>query len=130
MALSTAPLSAGRFHDGLSGARHASRQHFHSGIFGSDSRILLPVFETMTASLSPEGSQGACLGVLNAAGELGGSAGYYVGSWLVLNRSPVETWLSFGAVGLPDYCCPSFYCARTTCWMPERVLQKAESGAK
>jgi MFS family permease len=62
--------------------------------------ILLPTFETLTASLAPDGSQGACFGVLNAAGALGGSAGYYVGSWLVLNRSPVETWLSFGAVGL------------------------------
>lgn len=62
--------------------------------------ILLPTFETMTASLAPAGSQGACFGVLNAAGALGGSAGYYVGSWLVLNRSPVETWLSFGVIGL------------------------------
>jgi len=62
--------------------------------------ILLPAFETMTASLAPEGSQGACFGILNAAGALGGSAGYFFGSWLVLDRSPVEIWLSFGGVGL------------------------------
>lgn len=62
--------------------------------------ILLPTFETMTASLAPDGSQGACFGLLSAAGALGGSAGYYVGSWLVLNRSAAETWLTFGGVGL------------------------------
>jgi predicted MFS family arabinose efflux permease len=74
--------------------------------------ILLPTFETMTASLAPEGSQGVCFGLLNAVGALGGSAGYYVGSWLVLNRSPVETWLSFGAVGLLG-CLFSFWLLRS-----------------
>jgi hypothetical protein len=62
--------------------------------------ILLPTFETMTASLAPAGSQGAFFGVLSAAGALGGGAGYYVGSWLILNRSGVETWLVFGGIGL------------------------------
>lgn len=62
--------------------------------------ILFPTFETMTASLAPAGSQGACFGILSAVGAVGGSAGYYVGSWLVLNRSPVETWASLGSVGL------------------------------
>lgn len=62
--------------------------------------ILLPSFETMTAALAPDGSQGACFGLLSAVGALGGSAGYYVGTWLVLNRSPAETWISLGGVGL------------------------------
>lgn len=62
--------------------------------------ILLPTFETMTASLSPQGCQGAFFGVLSAVGALGGGAGYYVGSWLVLNRSAVETWWLLGGVGL------------------------------
>ncbi len=62
--------------------------------------VLLPTFESMTAALAPEGSQGTFFGVLSAVGALGGGAGYYVGSWLLLNRSGAETWLSFGAVGL------------------------------
>ncbi|TDV70298.1 MFS transporter [Pseudomonas sp. LP_7_YM] len=62
--------------------------------------ILLPTFETLTATLAPQGCQGAFLGAFSAAGALGGGAGYYVGSWLILNRSSAETWLTFGAVGL------------------------------
>lgn len=62
--------------------------------------ILLPTFETLTAALAPQGCQGAFFGVLSAAGALGGGAGYYVGSWLILNRSSAEAWLTFGAVGL------------------------------
>ncbi|MED7666749.1 MFS transporter [Pseudomonas moraviensis subsp. stanleyae] len=62
--------------------------------------ILLPTLETMTASLATDGSQGTFFGVLSAVGALGGAAGYYVGSWLILNRTPVETWLTLGSVGL------------------------------
>lgn len=62
--------------------------------------ILLPTLETMTASLAIDGSQGTFFGVLSAVGALGGAAGYYVGSWLILNRTPVETWLTLGSVGL------------------------------
>ena len=62
--------------------------------------ILLPTFETLTASLAPPGSQGAFFGVLSAAGALGGGAGYYTGSWLILNRSGAETWLVLGGVGM------------------------------
>lgn len=65
--------------------------------------ILLPTFETMTASLAPQGCQGAFFGVLSAAGALGGGAGYYVGSWLILNRSVVETWWALGGVGLTGF---------------------------
>lgn len=54
----------------------------------------------MTAALAPQGCQGAFFGVLSAAGALGGGAGYYVGSWLILNCSSAEAWLTFGAVGL------------------------------
>ncbi len=62
--------------------------------------ILLPTLETMTASLATDGSQGTFFGVLSAVGALGGAAGYYVGSWLILNRTPVETWLTLGSVGM------------------------------
>lgn len=62
--------------------------------------ILLPTLESMTASLATEGSQGTFFGVMSAVGALSGAAGYYVGSWLILNRTPVETWLALGSVGL------------------------------
>ncbi len=62
--------------------------------------ILLPTLETMTASLATEGSQGTFFGVLSAVGALGGAAGYFAGSWLILNRTPVETWLTLGSVGM------------------------------
>jgi MFS family permease len=61
--------------------------------------ILLPTLETMTASLAMDGSQGTFFGVMSAVGALSGAAGYYVGSWLILNRTPVETWSALGAVG-------------------------------
>ncbi len=62
--------------------------------------ILLPTLESMTASLAPDGSQGTFFGLMSAIGALSGTGGYYVGSWLILNRSPVETWLALGSVGL------------------------------
>jgi hypothetical protein len=61
--------------------------------------ILLPALETMTASLAIDGSQGTFFGVLSAVGAFGGVAGYYAGSWLILNRTAVETWLTLGSVG-------------------------------
>lgn len=62
--------------------------------------ILLPTLESMTASLAPDGSQGTFFGLMSAIGALSGTAGYYVGSWLILNRTPVETWSALGSVGL------------------------------
>ncbi|MDC6379889.1 MFS transporter [Pseudomonas graminis] len=61
--------------------------------------ILMPTIESMTASLAPDGSQGTFFGVMSAVGALSGAGGYYVGSWLILNRTPVETWSALGAVG-------------------------------
>ncbi|WP_106282953.1 MFS transporter [Paraburkholderia sp. BL25I1N1] len=61
--------------------------------------ILLPAFETMTASLAVDGSQGTFFGALSAVGALGGAAGYYAGSWLVMNATPLQTWITFGSVG-------------------------------
>lgn len=62
--------------------------------------ILLPTLESMTASLATDGSQGTFFGVMSAVGALSGAAGYYVGSWLIVTRTPVETWLALGSVGL------------------------------
>ena len=50
--------------------------------------ILLPPLKSMTASLATDGSQGTFFGVMSAVGALSGAAGYYVGSWLILNRPP------------------------------------------
>jgi MFS family permease len=61
--------------------------------------ILLPAFETMTASLAVDGSQSTFFGALSAVGALGGTAGYYAGSWLVTNGTPIQTWITFGSVG-------------------------------
>ncbi|MFM0046952.1 MFS transporter [Paraburkholderia metrosideri] len=61
--------------------------------------IMLPALETMTASLAIDGSQGTFFGMLSAAGALGGTAGYYTGSWLILNGTSLETWTIFGSVG-------------------------------
>ena len=61
--------------------------------------IMLPALETMTASLAIDGSQGTFFGMLSAAGALGGAAGYYTGSWLILNGTSLETWTIFGGAG-------------------------------
>lgn len=61
--------------------------------------IMLPALETMTGSLAIDGSQGTFFGAFSAAGALGGSAGYYTGSWLILNGTSLETWAIFGSVG-------------------------------
>ncbi|UZJ57849.1 MFS transporter [Pseudomonas sp. KU26590] len=62
--------------------------------------ILLPTLEGMTASLAADGSQGTFFGLMSAAGALSGTAGYYAGSWLIVNRTPVETWSTLGSVGI------------------------------
>jgi len=61
--------------------------------------VMLPALETMTGSLAVEGSQATFFGVFSAAGALGGAAGYYAGSWLILNATSLETWAAFGSVG-------------------------------
>lgn len=61
--------------------------------------LLLPTLESMTASLATDGSQGTFFGVMSAVGALSGAAGYYVGSWLIVNRSPAETWSALGSIG-------------------------------
>jgi MFS family permease len=62
--------------------------------------IMLPALETMTASLAIDGSQGTFFGALSATGALGGAAGYYTGSWLILNGTSLETWTIFGGAGV------------------------------
>ncbi|MGF6483283.1 hypothetical protein [Paraburkholderia sp. JPY419] len=61
--------------------------------------ILVPAFETMIASLAVDGSQSTFFGALSAVGALGSTAGYYAGSWLATNGTPIQTWITFGSVG-------------------------------
>jgi MFS transporter, DHA1 family, multidrug resistance protein len=65
--------------------------------------IMLPALETMTASLATDGSQGTFFGALSAIGALGGAAGYYAGSWLILNGTSHQTWALFGSVGVVGF---------------------------
>nr|WP_315210229.1 MFS transporter [uncultured Albidiferax sp.] len=60
---------------------------------------ILPALETLTSTVAPDGSQGTFFGVLSVAGALAGTAGYYVGSWLVVDGARSTAWLVFGAVG-------------------------------
>lgn len=60
---------------------------------------ILPAIETLTSTVAPDGSQGTFFGVLSVAGALAGTAGYYVGSWLVVDGARATAWLVFGAVG-------------------------------
>jgi hypothetical protein len=57
----------------------------------------------MTASLATDGSQGTFFGALSAIGALGGAAGYYTGSWLILNGTSLQTWALFGSVGVVGF---------------------------
>ncbi|MDP9652010.1 MFS transporter [Paraburkholderia caledonica] len=60
--------------------------------------VIFPSLETMTGSLAVDGSQATSFGVLSATGALSGAAGYYAGSWLILNATSLETWATFGSV--------------------------------
>ncbi|RAR48249.1 fucose permease [Paraburkholderia unamae] len=60
---------------------------------------MLPALETMTGSLAVDGSQATFFGVLSATGALAGAAGYYCGSWLIMNATSLETWTAFGSIG-------------------------------
>jgi hypothetical protein len=60
---------------------------------------MLPSLETITASLAIDGNESTLFGMLSAVGALGGAAGYYAGSWLILNASAFETWATFGIAG-------------------------------
>jgi predicted MFS family arabinose efflux permease len=62
--------------------------------------ILIPAIETMIAALADDGSQATFFGVGALAWAIGGTAGNYVGSWLILETTPTTTWLTFAGVAL------------------------------
>lgn len=75
---------------------------------------MLPEMETMTGSLAVEGSQATFFGVLSATGALGGAAGYYAGSWLILNATSLETWATFGSVAAIGFAGAALILPRTS----------------
>ena len=50
--------------------------------------------------LADQGSQATFFGVASLAWAISGTAGNYIGSWLILESTPTVTWLSFGGVAL------------------------------
>ena len=62
--------------------------------------IMLPSLETITASLDNNGNESTLFGMLSAVSALAGTAGYYLGSWLILNASAFATWTIFGIIGI------------------------------
>jgi len=76
--------------------------------------VMLPALETMAGSLAVEGSQATFFGVLSATGALGGAAGYYAGSWLILNATSLETWATFGSVGAIGFAAAALILPKTS----------------
>ncbi len=62
--------------------------------------IFIPALETLIAGLADKGSQATFFGVASLAWAISGTAGNYIGSWLILESTPTVTWLSFGGVAL------------------------------
>mgnify|MGYP003428872113 CR=1 FL=1 len=56
--------------------------------------------ETLIAGLADQGSQATFFGVASLAWAISGTAGNYIGSWLILESTPTVTWLCFGGVAL------------------------------
>lgn len=62
--------------------------------------IFIPALETLIAGLADQGSQATFFGVASLAWAISGTAGNYIGSWLILESTPTITWLCFGGVAL------------------------------
>jgi len=62
--------------------------------------IFIPAIETIIASLADDGSQATFFGIAALAWAVGGTAGNYVGSWLILECTPTVTWITFAGVAL------------------------------
>jgi MFS family permease len=65
--------------------------------------VLIPATETMIATLADNGSQATFFGVAALAWAIGGTAGNYIGGWLILESTPTVTWLVFSGVALVGF---------------------------
>jgi MFS family permease len=61
--------------------------------------LILPAIETLVTELAPDGSQSTFFGALSVASAIGGSLGYYAGSWMTLNTDGHTMWSIFSGVG-------------------------------
>ena len=62
--------------------------------------LILPAIETIVTEMAPDGSQSTFFGALSVASAVGGAAGYYAGSWMMLNLDARAMWTVFSGVGL------------------------------
>jgi len=60
--------------------------------------LILPAIETLVTELAPDGSQSTFFGALSVASAIGGSLGYYAGSWMTLNMDGRSMWSIFSGV--------------------------------
>ena len=81
--------------------------------------LILPAIETLVTELAPEGSQSTFFGALSVASAIGGSLGYYSGSWMTLNTAGNTMWSVFASVGALGFAL-SFWFVRTQIMMHPR----------
>ena len=74
--------------------------------------LILPAIETLVTELAPDGSQSTFFGALSVASAIGGSLGYFAGSWMTLNMDGRGMWTVFSAVGALGFVL-SFWFVRT-----------------
>jgi len=82
--------------------------------------ILIPAIETVIATLADSGSQATFFGIAGLAWAIGGTAGNYVGSWLVLESTPTVIWLTFSGVALLGFLLASVFARLTPATAAQR----------
>jgi predicted MFS family arabinose efflux permease len=71
--------------------------------------IFIPALETQIAGLADRGSQATFFGIASLAWAISGTAGNYLGSWLILESTPAATWLCFAGVALLGFLLASIF---------------------
>jgi MFS family permease len=82
--------------------------------------LILPAIETLVTELAPDGSQSTFFGALSVASAIGGSLGYYAGSWMTLNMDGRTMWSIFSGVGALGFAL-SFWFVRWSHEDPNRL---------
>lgn len=62
--------------------------------------MVLPAIDLLVASLTDEATAATFFGLALAAWGVGGTAGVFLGTWLMASAGPVLPWLAYGALGL------------------------------
>jgi MFS family permease len=82
--------------------------------------LILPAIETLVTELAPDGSQSTFFGALSVASAIGGSLGYYAGSWMTLNTDGHTMWPIFSGVAALGFAL-SFWFVRCEFEDPNRL---------